>query len=244
MSCSAKIPIYAMFAQAFFPRYAALAMFCLYFGGIILGILMALLFKSTVFKGNPVPFVMELPDYRLPSPKSVFLLLWEKAKEFVKKAFTVIFVATVIIWVLSNFDTRLNYVNGNSAQSILAAIGMFIEKAFIPCGFGDWRAVTALIAGFTAKEAVISTLGVLTGAGDESAAMLTALQTVFPNVLSAISFLAFTLLYTPCVAAVTAIHRELNSMKLTVLTVIIQCSVAWIISSLIYNIGNLIISIV
>lgn len=235
MSCSAKIPIYAVFASAFFPQYAALVMFALYFSGILVGILIALLFKSTAFRGKPIPFVMELPDYRLPSPKSVCLLLWEKAKDFIKKAFTVIFVATVVIWFFSSFDVRFNPVS-DSADSMLAAIGRLLAPIFEPCGFGDWRAVTSLISGFTAKEAVISTLGVLTGVGaDVNAA---ALQTVFTPI-SAASFLIFTLLYTPCVAAVAAIRRELNSTLITVAAVVMQCAVAWGVATLVFQIGSL-----
>ncbi len=237
MSCSAKIPIYAVFASAFFPQYAALVMFALYFSGILVGILIALIFKSTAFRGKPIPFVMELPDYRLPSPKSVCLLLWEKAKDFIKKAFTVIFVATVVIWFFSSFDVRFNPVS-DSADSMLAAIGKLLAPIFEPCGFGDWRAVTSLISGFTAKEAVISTLGVLTGVGAEVNAA--ALQAVFTP-LSAASFLIFTLLYTPCVAAVAAIRRELNSTVLTVATVILQCVVAWGFAALIFQIGSLLV---
>ena len=232
MSCSAKIPIYAVFSAAFFPKYAALVMLALYVSGIILGIILALILKGTFFKGKPIPFVMELPDYRLPSPKSVALLLWEKAKDFLKKAFTVIFLATVIIWFLSSFDIRINPV-ADSGDSILAAIGKFIAPAFAPCGFGDWRAVTSLISGFSAKEAVIGTLGVLVG--DTTPEML---GTVF-SPLSAFSFLVFTLLYTPCIAAVTTIRRELRSRSLTFLTVLLQCVVAWICATLVFQIGSL-----
>ncbi len=237
MSCSAKIPIYAVFASAFFPKYAAVVMLVLYFSGILLGVLLALIFKSTLFRGKPIPFVMELPDYRLPSPKSVILLLWEKAKDFIKKAFTVIFVATVIIWFFSSFDLKFNPVT-DSSDSMLASIGKLIAPIFAPCGFGDWRAVTSLISGFTAKEAVISTLGVLTGVGAEVNAE--ALQMVFTP-LSAFSFLTFTLLYTPCVAAIAAIRRELNSRFLTLLTVVLQCVIAWIAATLIFQIGMLFI---
>ena len=164
MSCSAKIPIYAVFCSAFFPNHPALVMICLYAAGMALGVLMALLFKGTLFRGNPVPFVMELPNYRLPSPKSVFLLLWEKARDFLERAFTVIFLATIIIWFLQTFDTRLNVVS-DSAASLLALIGRCIAPVFRPLGFGDWRVATSLISGFTAKEAVVSTLSVLTGTG-------------------------------------------------------------------------------
>ncbi|MBO4213279.1 MAG: ferrous iron transporter B, partial [Clostridia bacterium] len=194
--------------------------------------ILALILKGTFFKGKPIPFVMELPDYRLPSPKSVALLLWEKAKDFLKKAFTVIFLATVIIWFLSSFDVRINPV-ANSGDSMLASIGRFIAPAFIPCGFGDWRAVTSLISGFTAKEAVIGTLGVLVG--DTTPELL---GRVF-SPLSAFSFLVFTLLYTPCIAAVTTIRRELHSRSLTLLTVLLQCVVGWICATLVFQIGSL-----
>ncbi len=237
MSCSAKIPIYAVFSAAFFPEHAALVMLALYFSGMLLGVLLALLLKSTLFRGKPIPFVMELPDYRLPSFKSVMLLLWEKAKDFIKKAFTVIFVATVIIWFLSSFDLRFNPV-ADSSDSMLAAVGKLLAPIFTPCGFGDWRAVTSLISGFTAKEAVISTLGVLTGAGAEVNAA--ALGTLFTP-LSAFSFLIFTLLYTPCVAAVAAIKRELSSKRLTALTIVLQCVIAWLAATLVFQLGSMFI---
>ena len=235
MSCSAKIPIYAVFSSAFFPDYAALVMIGLYLGGILLGILSALLFKGTIFRGKPVPFVMELPNYRFPSPKSVALLLWDKAKDFLTRAFTVIFAATVIIWFLQTFDPRLNVVT-DSGTSILAAIGRLLSPVFVPLGFSDWRVTTALISGFTAKEAVVSTLGVLTGCGTaELGAVLPALFTP----LSSVSFLAFTLLYTPCVAAVTAVRRELNSKTQTILLVLFQCVLAWVVGALVYAVGGL-----
>ena len=203
MSCSAKIPIYAVFAAAFFPQYAALVMIGMYLTGIIIGIIVALIFDRTVFRGKPIPFVMELPNYRFPSAKSVLLLMWDKAKDFLQRAFTIIFLATVIIWFLQSFDSRLNVVT-DSADSILAAIGHLLAPLFAPLGFDDWRIPTALITGFTAKEAVISTLGVLMGTS--TAALGPALHTLFTPV-SAISFLVFTLLYTPCVAAISAVRR-------------------------------------
>ncbi len=232
MSCSAKIPIYAVFCSAFFPKYAALVMTGLYFGGIFLAVLLALLLKGTLFKGNPIPFVMELPNYRLPSAKSVGLLMWEKAKDFIQKAFTVIFLATLIIWFLQTFDTRINVVS-DSKDSLLAMIGQFIAPLFIPCGFGDWRCVTALISGFSAKEAVVSTLSVLLNVGNTSIA--DALKGFF-STSSALSFLVFTLLYTPCVAAVATIRRELKSFWHTLLFVIFQCVVAWTMSCVVYRI--------
>ena len=195
MSCSAKIPIYVVFAAAFFPGYAWLVMFSLYAGGIAVGILAALIMDRTSFRGNPIPFVLELPNYRFPSFKSVLLLLWEKAKDFLQRAFTVIFVATVVIWFLQTFDLRLNVV-ASSADSLLAMIGRFLAPIFRPLGFGDWRASTALISGFVAKESVISTLGILLGTSAEAASALPRLFTP----VSAVSFLVFTLLYTPCVA--------------------------------------------
>ena len=207
ISCSAKIPIYAVFAAAFFEKHQALVMMGLYVGGIVVGILMALIFKHTLFKGNPIPFVMELPNYRLPSAKSVGQLMWDKAKDFIEKAFTVIFFATIIIWFLQTFDTRLNVVT-NSADSLLAVIGRFIAPLFAPLGFADWRVSTSLICGFTAKEAVVSTMSVLTGTS--MATLGSALSEMFTP-LSAVSFLVFTLLYTPCVAAVASIRREMNS---------------------------------
>lgn len=224
MSCSAKIPIYAVFAAAFFPQYAALVMIGMYLTGIIIGIIVVLIFDRTVFRGKPIPFVMELPNYRFPSAKSVLLLMWDKAKDFLQRAFTIIFLATVIIWFLQSFDSRLNVVT-DSADSILAAIGHLLAPLFAPLGFDDWRIPTALITGFTAKEAVISTLGVLMGTS--TAALGPALHTLFTPV-SAISFLVFTLLYTPCVAAIAAVKRELESGWLALGVVILQCVVAWL----------------
>lgn len=234
MSCSAKIPIYAVFCAAFFGKYSALVMVGLYFAGIILSILLALVLKRTIYKGNPIPFVMELPNYRLPSAKSVLMLMWEKAQDFLQKAFTVIFVATIIIWFLQTFDLRLNVVQ-DSSDSLLALIGMLVAPVFEPCGFGDWRCVTALISGFSAKEAVVSTLSVLLGVG--SGEINSALYTIFTP-LSAMSFLLFTLLYTPCVAAVATIKRELGSRVKTIMFVIFQCLVAWISATLCFQIGS------
>lgn len=224
MSCSAKIPIYAVFAAAFFPKYAALVMIALYATGIIVGILVALLFGKTVFEGKPIPFVMELPNYRFPSFKSVFLLMWDKAKDFLQKAFTVIFVATIIIWFLQSFDSHLNIVT-DSADSLLAMIGQVLSPIFIPLGFADWRIPTALITGFTAKEAVISTMSVLLGT--TVAQLDSALANLF-SPISAISFLIFTLLYTPCIAAIAAVKRELNSGILAAGIALLQCVVAWV----------------
>ena len=234
MSCSAKIPIYTLFAAAFFPGKELPVMILLYFGGMVMGILMALVLKTTMFRGNPVPFVMELPNYRFPSAKSVLLLMWEKAKDFLTRAFTVIFMATVIIWFLQSFDLKLNVVS-NSTQSILAWLGQLVAPLFAPLGFGDWRMVTALVSGFTAKEAVVSTFGVILGVSAEQ--LQVALHSLFTP-LSAASFLTFCLLYTPCVAAVATIRRELGSKWKTVAVVIAQCLVAWLAALLVYQIGG------
>jgi len=236
MSCSAKLPIYAVFTVAFFPRHRALVMIVLYVTGIIMGILSGLILKSSVFHGNPVPFVMELPNYRLPSAKSVALLMWDKAKDFLMRAFTVIFVATIIIWFLQTFDTRLNVV-ATSADSMLAGIGKLIAPLFAPLGFTDWRVSTALITGFTAKEAVVSTLAVLTGTSVSN--LPDALAKLFTP-LTAWSYLTFTLLYTPCVAAINAVRHEMNSVKNAVAMVFYQTGIAWIVSFFVYHIGLLI----
>ena len=237
MSCSAKIPIYAVFAAAFFPQAKAAVMIGLYVFGILLSIVLALILKNTAFRGNPVPFVMELPNYRLPSPKSVALLLWDKAKDFLQRAFGIIFLATVIIWFLQSFDTRLNVVE-NSADSLLALIGRYIAPVFAPLGFGDWRAATSLISGFTAKEAVISTMAVLL---ETNLANLGGTLSALFTPLSAVSFLVFTLLYTPCVAAVAAIRRELGSRIQTIGVVVLQCVVAWVCAFVVYQIGGLLL---
>ena len=231
MSCSAKIPIYGFFTAAFFTDHKALVMISLYVLGIVVGILAALVMKGTAFRGKPVPFVMELPNYRMPSAKSVGLLLWEKAKDFLQRAFTVIFLATVVIWFLQSFDTRLNVVT-DSADSLLALIGQWLAVLFRPLGFGDWRCATALISGFIAKESVVSTLQVLLGN-----AAITSLFTT----RSAISFLVFTLLYTPCIAAVATIRRELGSRIKTVGVVLLQCVVAWLAAYIAYAAGGLLL---
>ena len=231
MSCSAKIPIYGFFTAAFFTDHKALVMISLYVLGIVVGILAALVMKGTAFRGKPVPFVMELPNYRMPSAKSVGLLMWEKAKDFLQRAFTVIFLATVVIWFLQSFDTRLNVVT-DSADSLLALIGQWLAVLFRPLGFGDWRCATALISGFIAKESVVSTLQVLLGN-----AAITSLFTT----RSAISFLVFTLLYTPCIAAVATIRRELGSRIKTVGVVLLQCVVAWLAAYIAYAVGGLLL---
>lgn len=230
MSCSAKLPIYAFFASAFFPKQGALVMAILYFGGIFMGILMALLFGQTLFRGEAVPFVMELPNYRMPGAKNVGHLLWDKARDFLQKAFTVIFMATLAIWFLQTFDLHLNIVT-DSRDSILACVAGMIAPLFAPMGFGDWRISTALITGFMAKESVVATLSVLFG----STAILT--STISP--LSAGSLLVFCLLYTPCVAAIASIRRELGE-RWAFAVVLMQCAIAWIASFVVYLIGSLI----
>ena len=235
VSCSAKIPIYAVFSAAFFPKHSALVMFALYIFGIIMGIITALILNKTAFKGNPVPFVMELPNYRLPSAKSVLLLMWDKAKDFLQKAFTVIFVATVIIWFLGAFDSRLNFVT-DSADSLLASIGRLISPIFAPLGLSDWRISTSLLAGLSAKEAVVSTMGVLMGTGLDG--LGNALSSVF-SPLTALSFLVFTLLYTPCVAAIATLKAELGSRLHTTGVIVLQCVIAWVCAFSVYNIGLL-----
>lgn len=231
MSCSAKIPVYAMFAKAFFPKTAPLAMIGLYVTGIVIGILVAVIFNITAFKGNPVPFVMELPNYRFPSPKSVMRLMYDKARDFIEKAFTVILLATIIIWFLQTFDFRL-YPVENSSNSILASIGRLISPLFAPLGLSDWKLTTSLITGFSAKEAVISTLAILNGTSVDT------LPSLLVNAITpaqAISFLIFTLLYTPCVAAVAAIKRELGSGLKAAGVSFLQCGIAWVIATVVYR---------
>ncbi len=231
MSCSAKIPIYAVFTAAFFPNNGGLVMTCLYVFGMLVGIIAAKVLSKTAFTGKPVPFVMELPNYRLPSLKTVLLLMWEKAWDFIRRAFTVIFAATIVIWFLQNFDVRLNVVGQGSGDSLLSIIGTWLAPIFAPLGFGDWRVATALVTGLMAKEAVISTLGVLMGVGANlSSAVLGTLFTL----RSAVSFLVFCLLYTPCVAALAALRRELGSGVKTILVMISQCCVAWLAAFCVY----------
>ena len=229
MSCSAKIPIYGFFSAAFFPEHAALVMIALYLFGILMGILAALVLEKTAFRGRPVPFVMELPNYRLPSVKSVALLLWEKAKDFLERAFTVIFLATIVIWFLQTFDTRLNVVT-DSAGSLLAIIGQHIAPVFAPLGFADWRCAAALISGFIAKESVVSTLEILLGTS--------ALGALFTT-KSAVSFLVFTLLYTPCVAAIAAIRREVGSGFRAGVIALCQCCVAYLAAFAVFSLLRL-----
>ena len=218
MSCSAKLPIYAFFTAAFFPKYSALVMVLLYFGGIFMAVLMAMLMQGTLFQGEAVPFVMELPNYRMPGAKNVGQLLWDKAKDFLQRAFTVIFVATIVIWFLQTFGTHLNVVE-DSKDSILAVVSSRLAPVFRPLGFGDWRVSTALLTGFMAKESVVSTLSVLFG----TPAQLTEILTP----VSALSLLVFCLLYTPCVAAVASIKRELGG-RWAAGVVVSQCVIAWL----------------
>jgi ferrous iron transport protein B len=234
MSCSAKIPIYSVFAAAFFPNRAALVMIVLYITGVIVGIATSVILSHTAFRGHPIPFVMELPNYRLPAAKNVARLMWDKAKDFIQRAFTVIFVATILIWFLQTFDTRLNVVT-DSADSLLALIGRFIAPIFVPLGFSDWRVSTALITGFTAKEAVVSTLSVLTGTA--TANLSAVLSEMFAGA-SVASFLTFTLLYTPCIAAIASVRRELGSGVKAAGFVLFQCIVAWIVAFMVYQIGG------
>lgn len=229
ISCSAKVPIYAFFSAAFFPHYAALVMIGMYFIGIIVGIIMAFIFKKTLFKGEPVPFVMELPNYRMPGAKNVVHLLWEKAKDFLQKAFSIIFIATILIWFMQNFDIRLNVV-ADSRQSILAVLAGMITPLFKPLGFGDWRLVTAILTGVMAKESVVSTISILFGSTIEMVSVISA--------AGAMSFLVFCLLYTPCVAAIASVKKELGG-KWAAYVVVIQCVVAWIAALITYIIAGI-----
>ncbi len=231
MSCTAKLPIYAFFVDAFFPKYKALVLISLYVGGIVIGILAAFLYKKVMFKGEAVPFVMELPNYRIPSPKSVARLLWQKAKDFIQKAFTVILIASIIIWLLKSFDFHFNFVT-DSQESILAAVSGLIAPIFRPMGLGDWRIVTSLFSGVMAKESVVSVMEVLFKAEGGAAAVVTP--------LAAIAMLVFCLLYTPCVAAIAAIRRELGRTWAAAI-VIWQCVLAWVFSWLVYLVGGLFI---
>ncbi|MCI1958356.1 MAG: ferrous iron transport protein B [Clostridia bacterium] len=236
MSCSAKVPIYALLTAAFFAKNQAFVMIVLYIFGICMGILSGYIFNNTIFKGNAVPFVMELPNYRLPSFKSVILLMWDKAKDFLVRAFTIIFVATIVIWFLQTFDTRFNVVS-DSSMSMLALIGRTVSPIFTPLGFNDWRVSTALITGFTAKEAVVSTFAVLAGSNS-----IGVLRSIFTP-MQAFSFLIFTLLYTPCVAAISAVRREMNSTAAAIEVIIFQIVMAWLAAFVVYNIGGFILNL-
>jgi ferrous iron transport protein B len=237
MSCSAKIPIYAIFCAAFFPNKAALVMIALYIIGILVAIFIALIMKRTAFRGKPMPFVMELPNYRMPSAKVCGRFCAEKARDFLKRAFTIIFIASIIIWFLQSFDAQLNVV-ATSANSLLSMIGQLLSPIFQPIGFSDWRVSTALITGFTAKEAVVSTLSVLLNTSTTN--LSAALSGLFTP-LAAFSFLIFTLLYTPCVAAVATIKKELQSGILTIGIIGMQCGVAWLMALAVYQIGRLLL---
>ena len=228
-SCTAKLPIYGFFISVFFPNYKWLIITGLYVLGIIFGVLMALVFKKTLFKGEPVPFVMELPNYRIPSPRTTLQLLWEKSKDFLQRAFSVILIATIVVWFLSNFDFRINLVE-DSQNSILAAVSGVLVPIFKPLGLGDWRVVTSLISGFMAKESVVSVLEVIFPSKEAMMAILTP--------LAAASMLVFSLLYTPCVAAIAAIRRELGS-RWAVYVVLWQCLIAWIAALLVRLVGSL-----
>jgi ferrous iron transport protein B len=230
MSCSAKLPIYALFAAAFFPKYSALVMIALYLLGVLAAITMALVTKGTTFKGEAVPFVMELPNYRMPSAKNILRLLWEKSKDFLTRAFTVIFVASIVIWFLTTFNFHLEMAE-SSKDSMLAVIAGWISPVFAPLGFGDWRITTSLITGFMAKESVVSTLSVLFGGTAAIGSVL--------NIRSAASLLVFCLLYTPCVATIASVKRELGA-KWAALMVALQCVIAWLCAGAVYVIGGFI----
>ncbi len=231
MSCSAKLPIYALFTAAFFPKYRVLVMVILYFTGILVGIIFALILNRTAFQGEPVPFVMELPNYRLPTLKSVGQLIWDKAKDFITRAFTLIFLASIIIWFLQTFDMRFNVVV-DQKDSLLAALGGLIAPIFAPLGFADWRVSTALITGFTAKESVVSTLTVLLGGNTDALGTLLSPFTAFV-------FLVFTLLYTPCVAAIAAVRREMGTRRAALIVALEQCIIAWCVAFLVHTVGML-----
>ena len=234
MTCSAKVPIYALFTAAFFARHQAIVMISLYVIGIVLGVLSGFVMKKTIYKGLPVPFVMELPNYRFPSAKTTILLMWDKARDFIQRACSIIVIASIIVWFLHSFDIRMNFV-ADSADSMLAGIGQGLSSIFRPLGFADWRVATGLITGFMAKEAVISTLAVLTGSS--GAELGGALHELFTP-LAAFSFLVFTLLYTPCVAAVATVRRELDSLKGTFFIVLYQTGFAWLVALVIYQAGS------
>lgn len=237
MSCSAKLPIYGMICSAFFANYSSLVMISIYILGMLVAILCGLLLKNTLFKGNPIPFVMELPAYRIPDGKSVVLHMWEKAKDFLKRAFTIIFIASMAIWFLQSFDYNLHFVS-DSSTSILAHLGSIVSHIFAPLGFDDWRASTALVTGITAKESVVSTLSVLTGV-TTPAALSATLQTIFTPV-SAFAFLVFTVLYMPCIAAFAATKRELGTYRQAFYTVAFQTGVAYVVAFFIFQVGNMI----
>ena len=236
MSCGAKMPVYAVFTAALFPNNAGIVTFSLYILGIALGIISGLILSNTVFKGDEPPFVLELPPYRMPTFKSTFNHMWDKVKDFLTRVGTVILLASIIIWLLENLDFHL-HLTADSEYSIIGTFGKFIAPIFKPCGFGNWKVAVSLISGFAAKEAVVSTMSILYGAYN-TADLVLCLTTSFTP-LSAYSFLTFVLLYVPCIAAVSTLRSELNSRKLTAFSVLYQLSVAWIMSTLVFQIGNL-----
>ena len=238
MSCSAKLPIYGMITAAFFTHSSALVMMSVYLLGIAVAILSGLIMKKTMFSGNPIPFVMELPAYRIPSLQSVLLHMWEKAKDFLHKAFTIILGATIIIWFLQSYDFSFHGVS-DASQSMLAQIGNLLAPLFEPLGFGDWRASSALITGITAKESVVSTLSILTNASSD-AGLSAALMTMFTPA-AAYAFLCFTVLYMPCVAAFAATKRELGSLKQALGAVLFQTAVAYAVAFFVYQIGSVLL---
>lgn len=240
MSCSAKLPIYGMITAAFFPHAAALVMIGVYVLGIVVMVLSGLLLKNTIYKGDSVPFVMELPAYRFPSPRSVVLHMWQKAKDFLRKAFTIIFVASIVIWLLQSFNWSLQYVE-DGANSILASVGSFIAPIFKPIGFSDWRAATAIITGFTAKESVVSTMSVLTGAAND--AQLSLILSEMFTTASSLSFLTFTILYMPCVAAFAASKREMGSWKGAIGNAVYQTAVAYLAALLVYFVAGVLLAL-
>jgi len=237
MSCSAKLPIYAIFTAAFFPKNQAIVMMSLYLIGILLGVLSGFIMNKTIYKGAPIPFVMELPNYRFPSAKVILRLIWDKAKDFIQRVFTIILLATIVIWFLQSFDMRLHFVT-NSADSILSLLGQNLGVVFSPLGFSNWQVSTALITGFMAKEAVISTLAVLSANGISE--LGDKLHSFFTP-LSAFSFLVFTLLYTPCIAAIAVVKREWGSFKGTVFVILYQTGIAWLVAFGVYQIGRLVL---
>lgn len=238
MSCGAKVPVYALFAQAFFQGNQVLVMSVLYIGGILLSIVAGLIFKRTLFHGDAAPFIMELPNYRLPTPRNVLRQMWDKAKDFIQRAFTVIFLATVVVWFLQSFTFHFTEA-ATMQESMLGTLAGWIAPIFTPCGFGNVEAATAVVTGLMAKESVVSTLAVLSGVDLQSTAMLTALRSVFPSTLSAMSFLTFVLLYMPCVAAFAAMRRELESRKWAICAVIGQTAIAWVMAVLVFQLGRL-----
>ena len=237
MSCSTKLTIYSVFIAAFFPNYSAIVMLSLYSFGILVAVISSFLLKTFVYKGNPVPFVMEMPAYRLPVIKNILTDVWEKAKDFINRAFTVIFLASIVIWFLQNFDSRFNMVN-NTEESMIAHIGMLIAPVFAPLGFGHWHAATALVTGLAGKEVVVSTLAVLTGGGQHELISPSALGQIFTP-LSAASFLIFILLYTPCVAAIATMLREIGSVWKIILIMFYEIVIAWLAAFAVYHLGLL-----